>query len=117
MGITCTLSEGRKQRAHAPASSVCRTSFIIRRPPLPSTNPSRNWLRSRIVLEEIQLLPPGQPFTLGGLKRSWPSSRLTRGRSRLAFSEETAKVLGVTERTVYRMWRYARAWLSREVER
>ena len=32
-------------------------------------------------------------------------------------NEETAKVLGVTERTVYRMWRYARAWLSREVDR
>lgn len=30
--------------------------------------------------------------------------------------EETAQTLGVTERTVYRHWRAARAWLSRELE-
>ena len=30
-------------------------------------------------------------------------------------NEETAKTLGVTERTVYRMWQYARAWLHREI--
>ncbi len=32
-------------------------------------------------------------------------------------NEETARVLGVTERTVYRMWQFARAWLHREVGR
>ena len=30
-------------------------------------------------------------------------------------NEETAKVLGVAERTVYRMWEFARAWLMREI--
>ena len=30
-------------------------------------------------------------------------------------NEEVAAVLGVTERTVYRMWEYARTWLHREM--
>ncbi|MFB3065388.1 MAG: sigma-70 family RNA polymerase sigma factor [Planctomycetota bacterium] len=30
-------------------------------------------------------------------------------------NEETAKVLGVTERTIYRMWEFARAWLLKEI--
>ena len=30
-------------------------------------------------------------------------------------NEETATVLGVTERTVYRMWEFARAWLLKEI--
>ena len=30
-------------------------------------------------------------------------------------NEETAKVLGVSERNVYRMWEFARAWLVREI--
>jgi DNA-directed RNA polymerase specialized sigma24 family protein len=29
--------------------------------------------------------------------------------------EETARALGVTDRTVKRDWTYARAWLSREL--
>ena len=32
-------------------------------------------------------------------------------------NEEVAAVLGVTERTVYRMWEYARTWLHREMSR
>ena len=32
-------------------------------------------------------------------------------------NEETARVLGVTDRTVYRMWQFARAWLHREITR
>ncbi len=31
--------------------------------------------------------------------------------------EETAKVLGVSPRTVARNWRLAKAWLRRELER
>jgi RNA polymerase sigma factor (TIGR02999 family) len=31
--------------------------------------------------------------------------------------EEAAKCLGLTERTAYRHWGYARAWLRREIER
>ncbi|MEM8884581.1 MAG: ECF-type sigma factor [Planctomycetota bacterium] len=31
-------------------------------------------------------------------------------------NEETARVLGVAERTVYRMWEYSRAWLHTELK-
>jgi len=31
-------------------------------------------------------------------------------------NEETARVLGVTERTIYRMWEFARAWLRKEID-
>jgi DNA-directed RNA polymerase specialized sigma24 family protein len=31
--------------------------------------------------------------------------------------EQTAKVLGISPRTVKRQWQFARAWLYRELER